>query len=105
MLSNGTSLWSGNPWCFWGKPTGDGQGIVTYVFFKEIKYVLKKVQEGFSDIGFKKGRPENSTCSGLIHKDQNKWCKSRLIFVIKVWIPLENVKTNGTREWAGSWAV
>jgi len=31
--------------------------------------------------------------------------KSCLIFVIKDWIPSENVKTNGTREWAGGWAV
>jgi len=29
MLSNGTLLWSGKPWCFWGKPTGDGPRVVT----------------------------------------------------------------------------
>jgi len=29
MLSNGTSLVSGNPWSFWGKPTGNGPEAVT----------------------------------------------------------------------------
>ncbi|TNN63882.1 hypothetical protein EYF80_025876 [Liparis tanakae] len=29
MLSHGTSLLSGYPWCLWGKPTGSGNGAAT----------------------------------------------------------------------------